>query len=156
MPRIAWRLGVVRRRVDFGLRERRVGQGGERRDGMTREPSQGSSGGRREEKRGTGCLAWRALWRIAGCLALAAPTGVHAQSLETLKHLSIEQLADVQVTSVFKRPASLSQTPAAVYVITGDDIRRSGVTSLPEALRLAPNLEVARVSAHDIRSRRAG
>ena len=40
------------------------------------------------------------------------------------------------------------QTPAAIYVITGDDIRRSGATSIPEALRLAPGVEVARVDAH--------
>src|SRR5262249_11936325 len=54
---------------------------------------------------------------------------------------------NVEITSVFKRPEPLSQAPAAVYVITGEDIRRAGAVSLPEALRLAPNLEVARVNS---------
>jgi iron complex outermembrane receptor protein len=66
---------------------------------------------------------------------------------QDLKNLSLEQLADVEVTSVSKRPQSLLDAPAAVFVITADDIRRAGVTRLPEALRLDPNLEVARVNA---------
>jgi len=70
-----------------------------------------------------------------------------AQSLEELGRLSIEELANVEITSVSKRAEPLSEAAAAVYVISGDEIRRSGVTSLPEALRLAPNLEVARVDS---------
>src|SRR5207247_76981 len=61
--------------------------------------------------------------------------------------LSIEELSNIQITSVSKHTERLSDAPAAIFVITGDDIRRSGATRLPEALRLAPNLEVARVSA---------
>ena len=60
--------------------------------------------------------------------------------------MSIEQLANVEITSVSRRPEPLAQAPAAVYVITADDIRRSGAINLPEALRLAPNLEVARMN----------
>ncbi|MGJ7916499.1 TonB-dependent receptor plug domain-containing protein [Massilia sp. LXY-6] len=60
--------------------------------------------------------------------------------------LSIEELANIEVTSVSKRPERLQDAPASVFVITGDDIRRSGSRSLPEALRLAPNLDVARAS----------
>ncbi len=56
----------------------------------------------------------------------------------------IEVLLDVEVTSASKRPQALSETAAAISVITGDDIRRSGVRSLPEALRLAAGLHVAR------------
>ncbi len=52
------------------------------------------------------------------------------------------------VTSVSKKETSLDQSPAAISVITWDDIRRLGITSLPEALRLVPGLEVARVSAN--------
>jgi len=62
-----------------------------------------------------------------------------------LGDLSLEQLADLEITSVSKHEESLSSAPASIYVITRDDIRRSGVTSIPEALRLAPNLMVARV-----------
>jgi iron complex outermembrane receptor protein len=64
-----------------------------------------------------------------------------------LKQLSLEQLGDIQVTTVSKEPVKVSQTPAAIYVITQEDIRRSGATSIPEALRLAPGVEVARVDS---------
>jgi iron complex outermembrane receptor protein len=64
-----------------------------------------------------------------------------------LADLSLEELANLEVTSVSRRAEPLSEAPASVFVITRDDIRRSGATSLPEALRLAPNLHVARVDA---------
>jgi iron complex outermembrane receptor protein len=64
-----------------------------------------------------------------------------------LKGLSLEQLVDVRVTSVSKRPEPLSEAASAIQVVLGNDIRRAGVTSLPEALRLAPNLQVARANA---------
>jgi iron complex outermembrane receptor protein len=60
--------------------------------------------------------------------------------------LSIEELANIDITSVSKRPERLQDAPASVFVITADDIRRAGSRSLPEALRLAPNLQVARAS----------
>lgn len=66
-----------------------------------------------------------------------------------LKALSLEELFIMEVTSVSREPESLALTASAIQVITGDEIRRSGATSLPEALRLATNLEVARVNAHD-------
>lgn len=64
-----------------------------------------------------------------------------------LAELSLEELADTRVTSVFRRAEPLSEAPISIFVITGDDVRRSGATSLAEALRLAPNLQVARVSS---------
>src|SRR5882762_1956537 len=66
---------------------------------------------------------------------------------EALKKLTLEQLMNLEVTSVSKRPEPLSQAGSAIQVITQDDIRRSGATSLPEALRLASNLEVAQVDS---------
>jgi len=63
-----------------------------------------------------------------------------------LADLSIEELANIDVTSVSKRPERLQDAPASVFVITADDIRRAGSRSLPEALRLAPNLQVARLN----------
>jgi iron complex outermembrane receptor protein len=63
--------------------------------------------------------------------------------------LSLEELASIQVTSVSRRPESLSDAASSIFVINGTDIRRSGVTTLPEALRLAPNLQVARVDARN-------
>ena len=53
-----------------------------------------------------------------------------------LKHLSLEQLIDVEITSVAKNEQKISAAAAAVYVITDEEIRRSGVTTIPEALRL--------------------
>jgi len=62
--------------------------------------------------------------------------------------LSLEDLMNVKVTSVSRRPQSLAETAAAVFVITQDDIRRSGATSIPEALRMVPGIEVARIDAN--------
>src|SRR5271166_2884454 len=63
------------------------------------------------------------------------------------KELTLEQLGNVQVTTVSKEPEEVWKTAAAVYVITQDDIQRSGVTNIPEALRLAPGVEVARIDS---------
>jgi len=63
----------------------------------------------------------------------------------SLKQLSLEQLGDVEITTVSKDPQQVLKTPAAIFVISQEDIRRSGATSIPEALRLAPGVEVARV-----------
>lgn len=68
---------------------------------------------------------------------------------EDLTQMSLAQLSNLSVTSVAKTPQPLGAAPASVYVITHDAIARSGATSLPEALRLAPNLEVTQVSASD-------
>ena len=65
-----------------------------------------------------------------------------------LKKLSLDELEAIEVTSVSKRPETLSGAPSSIQVITGDDIRRAGATSLPEALRLASNLHVAQVDSH--------
>jgi iron complex outermembrane receptor protein len=62
-----------------------------------------------------------------------------------LKQLSLAQLGDVEVTTVSKQPQQVQRTPAAIFVITPEDIRRSGATSIPEALRMAPGVEVARI-----------
>lgn len=66
---------------------------------------------------------------------------------DKLKGLTLEQLGNIEVTSVSKSPVSVTRTPAAVFVITQQDIRRSGATTLPDALRLAPGVEVARIDA---------
>jgi iron complex outermembrane receptor protein len=70
-----------------------------------------------------------------------------AEEQPDLASLSIEQLAQIKVTSASKQAEPLSRAPAALYVITQKDIEDSGVTSLPEALRLAPNLNVQQVNA---------
>jgi iron complex outermembrane receptor protein len=69
------------------------------------------------------------------------------ESGDDLTRLSLQDLATLEVTSVSKAAEGLQRAPAAIYVITHDDIMRSGVSSLMEALRLAPNLLVSQVSA---------
>ncbi|MDF3029762.1 MAG: TonB-dependent receptor, plug [Moraxellaceae bacterium] len=64
-----------------------------------------------------------------------------------LKQLSMDELLNINVTSVFRRPEKISAAPSSIQVITQEDIRRSGATSLPEALRLATNLQVAQIDA---------
>lgn len=66
---------------------------------------------------------------------------------ETLKQLSLEELFEVEVTSVSKKPESVFKTAAAIHVVTADDLRRASVKSIPEALRYIPGVEVARVDA---------
>ncbi len=86
---------------------------------------------------------------IIGVLTVLAFIPGYAAELRVadLADLSLEQLANIEVTSVSRRAERVADAPASIYVITGEDIRRAGVTSLPEALRLAPNLQVARNSA---------
>src|SRR5438105_8095585 len=78
-----------------------------------------------------------------------ADTTAQAPAAGELKRLSVEELMNVEVTSVAKEPQRLLQAAASIQVITAQDIRRSGATSIPEALRLADNLQVARINAHD-------
>ncbi len=70
-------------------------------------------------------------------------------STPALLTMSLEQLMSIKVTSVSKKEEALSQSAAAVSVITQDDIRRSGATTIPDALRLAPGVDVGRVDAHE-------
>ncbi len=84
---------------------------------------------------------------VCGGLASSAQACAGAAADADLSKLSIEELGNIEVTSVSKRPEAISQAAAAIYVITHDDIVRSGATRLPEILRLAPNLQVAQTSA---------
>lgn len=70
-----------------------------------------------------------------------------AQSPSHLTQLSLEELGNLEVTTASKEPEQVWHTPAAIYVITQEDIRRSGFTSIPEILRLAPGVEVARIDS---------
>jgi iron complex outermembrane receptor protein len=84
----------------------------------------------------------------ASLLACAcAHAASFTQTAANLVDLSLEELSNITVSTVSGRAEPLSRAPGSVYVISGEDIRRSGVTTLPEALRLAPNLHVARVDA---------
>lgn len=88
---------------------------------------------------------------IAAALLLLAGVAPSADAQpaagQKLDELSLDELADLEVTSVSRRAESLAEASASIFVITAEDIRRSGATTLPEALRLAPNLQVARIDA---------
>jgi iron complex outermembrane receptor protein len=82
---------------------------------------------------------------LLACWALAA----QGQTVgANLTDLSLEQLSSIEVTSVGKRVQRLADVPGSVFVIHQEDIRRSGAITLPEVLRLAPNLQVARADAN--------
>ncbi|HVM31492.1 MAG TPA: TonB-dependent receptor plug domain-containing protein, partial [bacterium] len=81
--------------------------------------------------------------------ASLSPTPVATEAADKLKRLSLEALMDLDVTSVAKAPQPWGEAPAAIDVITHDAMDRSGARTIPEALRLADNLEVAQKDAHD-------
>ena len=88
---------------------------------------------------------------LASLLAILLVDNAFAQTsrssrLEELKQLSIEELVDTDVTSVSRRIERLADAAAAITVISGEDLRRMGVMTLPQALRLAGHLDVAQVS----------
>ncbi len=85
----------------------------------------------------------RASLSLGLAVALCATCNARAQVVD-LAALSIEEPAELRVTSVSRRPERAADAAASIYVITRADIASSGATSLPEALRLAPNLQVAR------------
>jgi iron complex outermembrane receptor protein len=79
--------------------------------------------------------------------ALAARDPKAPRPKSELTELSLSELADIRVTTVSKRPEERFRTAAAVYVITRDDIRRSGARTIPELLRSVPGVDVARADA---------
>ncbi|MDF3056416.1 MAG: TonB-dependent receptor, plug [Rariglobus sp.] len=82
------------------------------------------------------------------CLVALISSPAFAQTeVTTYKKLSLQELMDLEVSSVSRRSEKLSETASAIQVVTGEDIRRSGATSIPEALRLAPNLFVAQIDS---------
>lgn len=88
------------------------------------------------------------------CLTICAGMGPDCRALTSrdqakanLAHLSLSELGNVKVTTTTKEPEEVWQTPAAIYVITQDDIRRSGATTIPELLRMVPGMDVARIDS---------
>lgn len=93
---------------------------------------------------GLACLTWL----TAHSPATGAEAPAAAATKPDLTALSLEDLAQIKVTSVSKKEEALVRAPAAIHVLTQEDIRRSGVTSIAEALRLVPGMQVARQNAH--------
>src|ERR1700728_3754423 len=105
-------------------------------------------------KRAPGLPA-RALLGMAASLLAASLCSAPAEAdsgsstIGELKQLNVEDLMNVEITSVARHPQKLLDAASAIQVITQEDIRRSGATSIPEALRLADNLQVAQKNSHD-------
>ena len=103
------------------------------------------------ERRSRSLTIWAA---VTALLALSCATStVRAQETQTpqrdLTDVPMEKLMDIEVYTPSKKEEKLSATPAAISVITQDDIRRSGAKSIPEALRLVPGLDVAQLDSQD-------
>ncbi len=93
---------------------------------------------------------WKRLGGVVlGVLVLGGAGGGRAAAAGdgSILEMDLRELTEIRVTSVSRRPQKLSDTAAAVYVITSEDIRRSGATTLPEVLRMVPGVEVARINA---------
>src|SRR5579862_246244 len=104
----------------------------------------------RQRWRRRACVRFRVVGgrvAIAAAGALAA-SAAQAQTDDNLQGLSLSELSNLPVSSATKTSQPVSDAPAALYVITHDEIVRSGANTIPEILRLAPNLFVAQTSAH--------
>lgn len=88
---------------------------------------------------------------IAAPLALCEqhPLGNEEAQVQQLKSLSLADLGNIQVTTVTKEPEDVWQTPAAIYVLTQNDIRRSGAVTLADLLRTVPGVEVAQIQSNN-------
>jgi len=89
---------------------------------------------------------------ILGSLAFiltTVPATADDLSPQAVLNMSLQDLTNLEVTSVSKKAEKANEAAAAVFVITQEDIKRSGATSIPEALRMAPGIEVAQAGAHD-------
>jgi len=93
-------------------------------------------------------LLARAGVSMALSLGMAIPSPAPTAKPSDLTQLSLDDLMNVQVTSVSKKEQMLSKAGAAIFVINQEDIRRSGMTNIPDLLRLAPGVDVARLDAN--------
>src|SRR5450432_2628774 len=94
------------------------------------------------------CFSVRGLVRLAALAGFAMAASAWAQEpAQDLTKLSVEDLMNVEVTSVSKKEQKLSRVAAAIFVISKEDIRRSGATNVPDLLRMVPGLQVAQIDS---------
>jgi iron complex outermembrane receptor protein len=84
---------------------------------------------------------------FAAITTLALPAWSQ-QNAADLTNQSIEDLTNVEVSTVSKSDQKMSRTGSAVFVISPEDIRRSGATNIPDLLRMAPGVDVAQIDAN--------
>src|SRR6266850_238157 len=116
---------------------------------LVRGPCAGESESMPPSPPGSRFLPWRfarfVLVTLAVATVSAGGVSVCQEPPVDLTVIGIEAVMDMEVTSVSKRPEKLMEATAAIYVLTSEDIRRSGATSIPELLRLVPGVQVAGV-----------
>jgi iron complex outermembrane receptor protein len=95
-----------------------------------------------------------ALALISGLMLWGSPLVLHGQNRETerdsprsLRNMTLQELSKIEVTTVSKESTEAFRIPAAINVLTREDIARSGATSIPDLLRLLPGVEVAQIAA---------
>lgn len=86
---------------------------------------------------------------LALCPSVASAAAATELKTDDLLNLSLEELSNIQVTSVSKKAEKETEAAAAIFVITQEDIKRSGATAIPELLRMAPGITVTKAGAHD-------
>src|SRR6266850_2685686 len=119
---------------------------------LVRGPCAGESESMPPSPPGSRFLPWRfarfVLVTLAVATVSAGGVSVCQEPPVDLTVIGIEAVMDMEVTSVSKRPEKLMEATAAIYVLTSEDIRRSGATSIPELLRLVPGVQVARIDSN--------
>src|SRR5476649_2105402 len=105
--------------------------------------------GRRGDRAGSAGVGHMptALLMAALAVGAAAPAQAQTQPVD-LAVATLEDLMNIQVTSASRKEQRAEDVPAAIYVITRDDIRRSGMTSVPDLLRLVPGVQVAQINSN--------
>jgi iron complex outermembrane recepter protein len=94
-------------------------------------------------------LTWLRLLLLVPLMLVAAPSSGLAQArVSDLTQMSIEDLLNIEITSASRKEQRVADVAAAVFVITHDDIRRSGMTTIPDLLRLAPGVDVAQINSN--------
>lgn len=94
-------------------------------------------------------LAWpHLLFSLLSAVTSTAIAGQNMPLKQDISDASLAELMNTKISTVSRKPQTLSDTPAAVFVISQEDIRRASVNSIPELLRMAPGLSVARIDAN--------
>ena len=78
---------------------------------------------------------------------ISTPRTPGGEGAESCFALSLDELMQLEVTSVSRRPEEMRHAPSAIYVITAEDLRRSGATTIAESLRLVPGMNVRRLGS---------
>jgi len=114
-------------------------------------PAMLEMGNRSQESRSFESSIRRKIIGLAACLAVSAAVSFPAFPQEKTADLasqSLDDLMNIEVTSVSKKEQKLSQIASAVFVISSEDIRRSGATNIPDLLRMVPGVDVAQIDAN--------